>query len=57
MSADEFGSLTGLPALARVEGLLFVAMNMGTWVPNLSRVDYLDAKETLRSWSNALLGK
>jgi hypothetical protein len=42
-------SLTGLPALAGVEGLLFVAMNVRTWMLDLARPDNLDATETLRS--------
>ena len=41
--------MTGLPALAKMEGLYLVAVNVGTWMFNLSRLDYLDATETLRS--------
>lgn len=37
------------PALAEVEGLLLVAVNVRTWMLNFSRLDYLDAAETLRS--------
>jgi hypothetical protein len=49
--------LTGLPSLAEVEGLFLVAVNVGTWVPNLSGLDYLDAAETLRSYIKVISGK
>jgi hypothetical protein len=46
---EELGKLTGSPALAEVEGLHFVAVNMRTRVLDLSWLDYLDAAQTLRS--------
>ena len=38
-----------LPTLTKVEGLLFVAVNVRTCVLNLPRLNYLDAAEALRS--------
>jgi hypothetical protein len=49
--------LAGLPALAEVEGLFFVAVNVRTWMLNLSGLDDLDAAETLRSYNKVILGK
>ena len=40
-----------------MEGLLLVVVNVRTWMPNLSGLDYLDAAETLRSYIKVILGK
>ena len=37
--------------------LFLVAVNVRTRMPNLSRLDYLDAAETLRSYIKVILGR
>jgi hypothetical protein len=48
ISAQRNLNITDSPALAKVERLLFV-VNVGTWMLDLSRLDYLDTAKTLRS--------
>ena len=40
-----------------MEGLLLVAVNVRTWMLDLSRLDHLDAAETLRSYIKVILEK
>lgn len=40
-----------------MEGLFLVAVNVRTWMTNLSGLYYLDAAETLRSYVKVILGK
>jgi len=48
--------IAGSPALAEVERLLFVAMNVRSSVLDLPRPNYFDATEALGGWGDALLG-
>ena len=56
MSTRRTRSSTSLPALTEVEGLYLVAVDVRTRMFNLSRLDDLDATETLRSYIRVILG-